>query len=92
MRACPDSETRRQAASDFTRALMEQFEHQVTAIVTQYVGAYLSVSVGAGGELGEELTCVTAIRGGSQDELEEQGHGHLPPHLDRLSQIGRAHV
>lgn len=38
-----DSETRRQAASDFTKALMEQFESQITAIVTQYVGAYLSV-------------------------------------------------
>ncbi|ORY84121.1 putative importin-alpha export receptor [Leucosporidium creatinivorum] len=37
-----NSETRRQAASDFTKALMEQFESQVTAIVTQYVGAYLS--------------------------------------------------
>lgn len=36
-----DSETRRQAASDFTRALMEQFESQVTSIVTQYVGQYL---------------------------------------------------
>lgn len=39
-----DSETRRQAASDFTKALMEQFESQITAIVTQYVGAYLQVS------------------------------------------------
>lgn len=37
------SETRRQAASDFTRALMEQFEAQVTQIVTQYIGAYLQV-------------------------------------------------
>lgn len=36
-----DSETRRQAASDFTKALMEQFESQITAIVTQYVGVYL---------------------------------------------------
>ncbi|GAA5843511.1 hypothetical protein JCM9279_000773 [Rhodotorula babjevae] len=35
------SETRRQAASDFTKALMEQFETQVTQIVTQYIGAYL---------------------------------------------------
>lgn len=38
-----NSETRRQAASDFTKALMEQFEAQITAIVTQYVGAYLAV-------------------------------------------------
>lgn len=44
-RRTTDSETRRQAASDFTRALMEQFESQVTAIVTQYVGAYLQVSL-----------------------------------------------
>ncbi|GAA5820705.1 hypothetical protein JCM11251_003120 [Rhodosporidiobolus azoricus] len=36
-----NSETRRQAASDFTKALMEQFEAQVTGIVTQYIGAYL---------------------------------------------------
>ncbi|GJN90916.1 hypothetical protein Rhopal_003930-T1 [Rhodotorula paludigena] len=35
------SETRRQAASDFTKALMEQFEAQITQIVTQYIGAYL---------------------------------------------------
>ncbi|GAA5916029.1 hypothetical protein JCM8208_007493 [Rhodotorula glutinis] len=35
------SETRRQAASDFTKALMEQFETQVTQIVTQYIGAYM---------------------------------------------------
>ncbi|KAM0752941.1 putative importin-alpha export receptor [Meredithblackwellia eburnea MCA 4105] len=36
------SETRRQAASDFTKALMEQFEGQVTSIVTQYISAYLT--------------------------------------------------
>ncbi|GAA5979655.1 hypothetical protein JCM5350_003797 [Sporobolomyces pararoseus] len=35
------SETRRQAASDFTKALMEQFESQVTGIVTQYISVYL---------------------------------------------------
>ncbi|BGP55866.1 hypothetical protein JCM8202_002291 [Rhodotorula sphaerocarpa] len=35
------SETRRQAASDFNKALMEQFEAQITQIVTQYIGAYL---------------------------------------------------
>ncbi|GAA6014609.1 hypothetical protein JCM11491_000169 [Sporobolomyces phaffii] len=35
------SETRRQAASDFTKALMEQFETQVTQIVTQYISVYL---------------------------------------------------
>lgn len=38
-----DSETRRQAASDFTHALMEQFDKQVTEIVTKYVQAYLQV-------------------------------------------------
>ncbi|GAA5913683.1 importin-alpha export receptor [Sporobolomyces salmoneus] len=36
-----NSETRRQAASDFTKALMEQFEAQVTQIVTQYISVYL---------------------------------------------------
>lgn len=55
---CADSETRRQAASDFTRALMEQFEHQVTAIVTQYVGAYLSVSLCASAKGVTELILV----------------------------------
>lgn len=38
-----DAETRRQAASDFTRALMEQFEKEVTGIMTKYVHAYLQV-------------------------------------------------
>lgn len=38
-----DSETRRQAASDFTRALMQQFEAQVTEIVSIYIGGYLAV-------------------------------------------------
>lgn len=41
---CTGSETRRQAASDFNKALMEQFEAQITQIVTQYIGAYLQVS------------------------------------------------
>ncbi|KAK4047944.1 importin-alpha export receptor [Microbotryomycetes sp. JL221] len=35
------SETRRQAASDFTKALMEQFQTQITTIISRYVGAYL---------------------------------------------------
>jgi hypothetical protein len=45
--SCSDksgSETRRQAASDFNKALMEQFEAQITQIVSQYIGAYLQVS------------------------------------------------
>ena len=39
------SETRRQAAADFTKALMEQFEAQITRIVTQYIGTYLAVGL-----------------------------------------------
>ena len=38
-----ESETRRQAASDFTRALMERFEGPTTAIITRYINAYLQV-------------------------------------------------
>lgn len=36
-----DVDTRRQAAADFTQALMQQYEQQVTDIITRYVGAYL---------------------------------------------------
>lgn len=36
-----DSDTRRQAASEFTRALMEHFESQVTSIFSRYVGQYM---------------------------------------------------
>ncbi|GAA96918.1 uncharacterized protein L969DRAFT_96811 [Mixia osmundae IAM 14324] len=36
-----ESDTRRQAATEFTRALMEQFSEQVTAIITRYIAAYL---------------------------------------------------
>lgn len=38
-----ESDTRRQAATDFTRALMEQFEGEVTSIVKRYIDAYLQV-------------------------------------------------
>ena len=36
-----DSDTRRQAASEFTRALLERFEQQVTGIFTRYVGMFM---------------------------------------------------
>lgn len=36
-----DSDTRRQAASEFTRALLERFEQQVTGIFTRYVNAFM---------------------------------------------------
>ena len=36
-----DAETRRQAATEFTRALMQQFETEVTEIVKGYIGQYL---------------------------------------------------
>lgn len=38
-----ESDTRRQAATDFTRALMEQFEGEITSIVKRYINAYLQV-------------------------------------------------
>ena len=36
-----DSDTRRRAASSFTRALLEQFSSQTTTIITRYVNEYL---------------------------------------------------
>lgn len=36
-----DSETRRRAATDFLRALMEQFEELVTSVVSKYIDHYL---------------------------------------------------
>jgi exportin-2 (importin alpha re-exporter) len=37
-----DSDTRRRAATDFLRALLEQFEAPVTEVVSQYINHYLS--------------------------------------------------
>jgi exportin-2 (importin alpha re-exporter) len=37
-----DSETRRRAATDFLRALMEKFEDMVTQVVSQYVNHFLT--------------------------------------------------
>jgi exportin-2 (importin alpha re-exporter) len=39
-----DSDTRRQAATEFTRALMENFEKEVTDIVKGYIASFLQVS------------------------------------------------
>jgi exportin-2 (importin alpha re-exporter) len=36
-----DTDTRRRAASAFTRALLEQFANQITSIITRYVNQYL---------------------------------------------------
>lgn len=36
-----ENDTRRKAASDFTRALMENFQEQVTGIISRYIGYYL---------------------------------------------------
>jgi exportin-2 (importin alpha re-exporter) len=38
-----DNDTRRQAAIEITRALIEQFQKEVTAIITRYVQNYLQV-------------------------------------------------
>ncbi|KAI9864617.1 MAG: importin-alpha export receptor [Trichoglossum hirsutum] len=37
-----DSDTRRRAATDFLRALLEQFEKLITEVVSQYINHYLS--------------------------------------------------
>jgi exportin-2 (importin alpha re-exporter) len=37
-----DSDTRRRAATDFLRQLLEKFEHSVTKVVTQYTDHYLT--------------------------------------------------
>lgn len=38
-----EGDTRRQAATEFTRALMENFENEVTDIIKGYITAFLSV-------------------------------------------------
>ena len=38
-----ESDTRRQAATEFTRALMEHFERDVTEIVKGYISTFLQV-------------------------------------------------
>ena len=40
-----DSDTRRQAATEFTRALMENFEIEVTDIIKGYIAAFLQVGL-----------------------------------------------
>jgi hypothetical protein len=40
-----ENDTRRQAATDFTRALMQLFESQITGIVGGHINNYLQVSV-----------------------------------------------
>jgi len=39
-----ESDTRRQAATEFTRALMEHFERDVTEIIKGYISTFLQVS------------------------------------------------
>jgi exportin-2 (importin alpha re-exporter) len=39
-----ENDTRRQAATDFTRALMQLFESQITGIVGGHINNYLQVS------------------------------------------------
>lgn len=41
--AAGEDQTRRQSASDFTRALMDQFESRVTEIISRYIQAHLQV-------------------------------------------------
>ena len=44
-RAFLESDTRRQAATDFTRALMQLFESQITGIVGGHINTYLQVRI-----------------------------------------------
>ena len=39
-----ESDTRRQAATEFTRALMENFDRDVTEIINGYITSFLQVS------------------------------------------------
>lgn len=38
-----DTDTRRRAAADFIRGLMERYETDTTTIMSQYIGYYLQV-------------------------------------------------
>lgn len=97
-----DSETRRQAASDFTKALMEQFESQVTAIVTQYVGAYLQVRRDVAEESPAGFTHdIVSSRSNTLPTLQRTGNQKTPlfsclpqSHLEvrRFSRVSRAQM
>jgi hypothetical protein len=41
-----ENETRRRSATSFTRALLEQFSSQITAIISRYVGQFLQEYAG----------------------------------------------
>jgi exportin-2 (importin alpha re-exporter) len=71
-----ESDTRRQAATEFTQALMANFETEVTNIIKGYVTSFLSVS-----QQGKARKLTTAIRPEPDCQLEGQGHRHLPPYL-----------
>jgi len=45
-----DGDTRRQAATEFTQALLVQFEQQITGITNGYIQSYLQVSCDASAE------------------------------------------
>jgi exportin-2 (importin alpha re-exporter) len=49
-----DNDTRRQAAIEITRALIEQFQKEVTAIITRYVQNYLQVLFESNYEIGSQ--------------------------------------
>lgn len=38
-----ETDTRRQAATEFTRALMENFEREITDIIKSYINRFLDV-------------------------------------------------
>jgi hypothetical protein len=88
-----DSETRRQAATDFTRALMENFESEVTGIIQGYITQYLQVSL-------RLLTCIrkqeapkltsAGLRFQPGRQMEVERHRHLPSHLYRFKRINTA--
>ncbi|KAI9772860.1 MAG: importin-alpha export receptor [Geoglossum simile] len=53
-----DSDTRRRAATDFLRALLEQFEAPVTEVVSTYINHYLSDYSGPNGNWASKDTAV----------------------------------
>lgn len=85
-----DSETRRQAATDFTRALMENFESEVTGIIQGYITQYLQVSCFFSRSLLRDRTLelmYTGLRFGPHGQVEVKGHRHLPSYVNRIKRI-----
>jgi hypothetical protein len=69
---CVESDTRRQAATEFTRALMEHFERDVTDIIKGYIATFLQVSIVI-------WVCVHLIRRNTNPTPVASGSPKTPP-------------